>query len=252
MEWIKVLIDECRRNPAVIIVMVMLVFNIIFENLGIQEKANSLLLITFYIVSIGWGLKKLIRGLIVELERFVDSRSSNGLKLDKHDLELKAYHEAGHALVSRISEPETRIIKITIVPTPKSTMAAHILTEYKDNYKRKSDFLVNIRMLLGGMAAEELIYGEHSTGAYLDLRNAKRTAFDMLENYGMGIRLIYNRENHEARDDEANEILLEERKNAKEILEKNLSILKALKEEIILKESMKEEEIIKFFESHGI
>ncbi|MDU1312601.1 MAG: ATP-dependent metallopeptidase FtsH/Yme1/Tma family protein [Clostridium septicum] len=101
---------------------------------------------------------------------------------------LTSYHEAGHALVSLIKTPEDIVSKITIIPTTKGA-GGYTLTIPKDSSYQRLDYLKNrIMVLLGGRAAEELIFGSDkiSTGAQGDITQTTEIALSMIAEYGMG------------------------------------------------------------------
>ena len=106
----------------------------------------------------------------------------------EEDMLLTSYHEAGHALVSLIKTPEDKVSKITIIPTTKGA-GGYTLTVPKDSSYQRLDYLKNrIMVLLGGRAAEEIIFGQDkiSTGAQGDLSQTTEMAMSMISEYGMG------------------------------------------------------------------
>jgi cell division protease FtsH len=106
----------------------------------------------------------------------------------EEDRLLTSYHEAGHALLSLIKTPEDTVSKITIIPTTKGA-GGYTLTIPKDSSYQRLDYLKNrIMVLLGGRAAEELIFGKEkiSTGAEGDLSKTTEIAMSMISEYGMG------------------------------------------------------------------
>ncbi|WP_373205742.1 ATP-dependent metallopeptidase FtsH/Yme1/Tma family protein [Clostridium tertium] len=106
----------------------------------------------------------------------------------EEDMLLTSYHEAGHALVSLIKTPEDKVSKITIIPTTKGA-GGYTLTIPKDSSYQRLDYLKNrIMILLGGRAAEEIIFGQDkiSTGAQGDLSQTTEMAMSMISEYGMG------------------------------------------------------------------
>jgi cell division protease FtsH len=101
------------------------------------------------------------------------------------DLEIVAYHEAGHAVVSHYLPQVDPIHKITIVPRG---MAAGMVSRLPsdDRYLiSRSRFKSDLAAALGGRAAEELVFGQVSTGSASDLEIVTRTARDMVTRYGM-------------------------------------------------------------------
>lgn len=108
--------------------------------------------------------------------------------LSKEDKLLTSYHEAGHGLVSMLLLPKDKVSKITIIPTTKGA-GGYTLTIPEDKNYHKMDYLKNkIKVLLGGRAAEEIIFGKEniSTGAENDISQTTDIALKMISEYGMG------------------------------------------------------------------
>ncbi len=104
----------------------------------------------------------------------------------KKDLEMTAYHEAGHALVTLLNPEHTDPLhKITILPRGRALGVTHSLPE-RDKYSSvKEEMIADIMICAGGRAAEELVYGTVTTGASNDFEKATRYAYAMVCNYGM-------------------------------------------------------------------
>lgn len=103
------------------------------------------------------------------------------------DKKITAYHEAGHALVSKLIQPENIISKITIIPNTKGA-GGYTLSIPEDNiYHTKKQLLNNIKVAIAGRCAEELIFGKENitTGASNDIKNATSTMVSMVSNFGM-------------------------------------------------------------------
>ncbi|OBR95958.1 ATP-dependent zinc metalloprotease FtsH [Clostridium ragsdalei P11] len=107
------------------------------------------------------------------------------------DRRITAYHEVGHALVSSKVLPNEKISKITIIPSTKGA-GGYTLSIPEDKLYQNKDYLrKRIMVLLGGRAAEEVIFGADyvTTGAYNDLQHSTNIAFKMVTQYGMGSTL---------------------------------------------------------------
>lgn len=107
------------------------------------------------------------------------------------DREITAYHEAGHAVVSKILLPNETIAKVSIIPTTKGA-GGYTMTIPEDGQYKTLSYLENrIKVLLGGRAAEEIIFGEKNitTGAYSDLSESTKIITAMITEYGMGKEL---------------------------------------------------------------
>ncbi len=108
--------------------------------------------------------------------------------MSQEEKEITAYHEAGHAIVSHLLPHARAIRKVTIIPRG---MAGGV-TWYLDEdlyFMSKSKFRALIASALGGRIAEELVYGEITTGASSDLRQVTKMARAMVTEYGMSDEL---------------------------------------------------------------
>jgi len=105
--------------------------------------------------------------------------------LSKEEKKIAAYHESGHALVSSTLPDAEPVRKISIIS--RGMAAGYTLktpTEEK-KLRTKSEFVSEIATLLGGLASEELVFGQSSTGAANDLRQASKIARKMVKEFGM-------------------------------------------------------------------
>ncbi len=95
-----------------------------------------------------------------------------------------AYHEAGHATVSWILENASPLIKVTIIPRGKALGAAWYLPEERQITTREQ-MMDELAATLGGRVAEQLTFGQLSTGALNDLERVTKQAYAMVAYYGM-------------------------------------------------------------------
>ena len=103
----------------------------------------------------------------------------------EHERRLVAYHEAGHALVAEVSPRADRVQKVSIVPRGKAALG-YTQQLAEDRYLMQEDELMDrLAVLLGGRAAEQLIFGQFSTGASNDLERATALARRMVTEFGM-------------------------------------------------------------------
>ncbi len=98
--------------------------------------------------------------------------------------ELTAYHEAGHAIVSHMLPHAQTVRKITIIPRGMAGGVTWYLDE-DSFFHTRSSFQAVIASALGGRVAEEIVFGEVTTGATNDLQHVTRTARSMVTQYGM-------------------------------------------------------------------
>lgn len=105
--------------------------------------------------------------------------------MDDSEKKLTAYHEAGHALVMQLLEDSEPLHKVTIIPRGQSLGSTMQLPE-KDRYTESRRKLLAMMVgLMGGRAAEELVMGDITTGAYSDLKQATSLARSMVCEWGM-------------------------------------------------------------------
>lgn len=108
--------------------------------------------------------------------------------LSEEDRRITAYHEAGHALISMLKLPTEKVSKVTIIPTSKGA-GGYTLSLPNDTAYQNLDYLrKRIMVLLGGRAAEEIIFGKDkvTTGAFSDLKQTTNMINNMITEYGMG------------------------------------------------------------------
>ncbi len=97
-----------------------------------------------------------------------------------------AVHEAGHALVATLTPGADPVQKVTIIPRGRAGGFTLTTPEEDQMLYTRSELEARLKMLLGGLAAEEVLLGERSTGAQDDLRRATQVAREMISRYGMG------------------------------------------------------------------
>ena len=122
------------------------------------------------------------------LERVVAGMQSRRV-INDHEKRVVAYHEAGHALCSELLPSVEKVHKISIVPRGKALGYTLNLPE-EDRYLKSAEELLDyIVVLLGGRAAERIVFGQITTGAADDLRKAYEISRSMVAEYGMGTTL---------------------------------------------------------------
>ncbi len=176
--------------------------------------------------------------------------------IKKEDMKITAYHEVGHALISHLKLPEEKISKVTIIPTSKGA-GGYTLTIGEDNIYHNLDYLKRkIMVLLGGRAAEEIIFGieKITTGAFNDLKKTTNIVNNMVCEYGMGksLGLLRLSEIQGTPNDYYTTVVLEECKSlidelykeVKNTLSDNLDLLIKIAEELLLKETLYTDDIL--------
>jgi len=181
------------------------------------------------------------------------------------DREIIACHEAGHAVVAQYLPRTDPLQKVTIIPRGKSLGATEQIPE-KDRHNLKKEYLKQkIAVLLGGRAAEKMIFDDVSSGAANDLKQSTKMARRMICLWGMSEKLgpVYFQEGEEhtflgkemtsqkrysentARliDEEIAELVREMEDKAAEILKENRDRLDQLAERLLDEETVEKEEI---------
>jgi cell division protease FtsH len=105
--------------------------------------------------------------------------------ISENEKKLTAYHEAGHAVVARLSSNKDPVHMITIIPRGGAGGFTMYLPEEDRSYRSKSDMEESIVRLLGGRVAEKLALDDISTGASNDIERATKIARAMVTTYGM-------------------------------------------------------------------
>jgi len=124
------------------------------------------------------------------VERVVAGLEKKSRILNKVEKERVAYHEVGHALVALSFPGSNPIQKISIIPRGIAALGYTLQLPTEDRFLMAKTELENkIAILLGGRNAEELIFGEASTGAQNDLVRATDIAKSMVKSYGMSEKL---------------------------------------------------------------
>ncbi len=100
-----------------------------------------------------------------------------------------AIHEAGHAVVAHFSEGSDPLHRVTIIPRGMALGVTQSTPQPDKHLVLRSELETQLRMLLGGYAAEHIVLGEVSSGAANDLQRATDIAFRMVANYGMSDRV---------------------------------------------------------------
>lgn len=112
-------------------------------------------------------------------------------KHTEKDKKQTAYHEAGHAVVSRLLPTQDPIHQVSIVPRGRAGGFTLNLPDQDKAYINEQTFLDSIVVCLAGRAAEKILFGEINTGASSDINQATKSARQMVMQYGMSEKLGY-------------------------------------------------------------
>jgi len=124
------------------------------------------------------------------IEKVVAGPERRSRRLNAEEKRRVAYHEVGHALVAAHSKHADPVHKISIVPRGRAALGYTMQLPSEDQFLlTRSELLDRIRGLLGGRAAEEIVFNEVTTGAQNDLERATALARQMVAMYGMSERV---------------------------------------------------------------
>lgn len=175
------------------------------------------------------------------------------------DKEITAYHEAGHTLVSMLMLPKEKVSKVTIIPSTKGA-GGYTMSIPEDNMYHSMEYLKNrIMVLLGGRAAEEIIFGKSAitTGAYSDLKQSTNIITKMVTEYGMGETLgllslqeLANIRTLDSQDiiNECKDIINTLYDNVKVVLNREINHLEAITRALLDRETLEYDDLLKIIE----
>ena len=185
-------------------------------------------------------------------------------KYSEEDRKLVAYHEAGHAVIGLKLDNANDVQKVTIIPRGSAGGYNMMVPSVEKLCSTKTDLLEEITGLLGGRTAEEVVFGEITTGAHNDFEKATKIARAMVTEYGMSdlgplqfeqqegsvfLGRDYNKSQHFS-NEVANEIDMEMRKiinnchdKATTIIKENRDLLKLIADSLLEYETLTKEQI---------
>ncbi len=123
------------------------------------------------------------------VEKAVAGLQKKSRVIKEDERKIVAFHETGHALAAAFTEGADRVHKVSIIPRGMAALGYTMQMPDEDRYlKTEKELLGEIDVLLGGRAAEDLVYGSVSTGASNDLSRATEIVRRMITDYGMSER----------------------------------------------------------------
>ena len=128
--------------------------------------------------------------LLVSFEVVIAGTEKKNTVLTDTEKRLIAYHEVGHALISALEKETTPVSKITIVPHTEGALGYTLYLPEEEKYlSTREEMLVKLRSLLGGRAAEDVVFSTMTSGAANDIQQATSLARSMVALYGMSDEL---------------------------------------------------------------
>ena len=123
------------------------------------------------------------------IDRVIAGPQKRTRVMDEEERKVTAYHEGGHAIVAAALPGNDPVHKITILPRGRALGYTMVLPDQEKYSKRRSEMLNQLAYMLGGRAAEELVFHDPTTGAANDIEKATSVARAMVTQYGMTERL---------------------------------------------------------------
>ena len=128
--------------------------------------------------------------LLASFETVIAGTEKKNTVLTDTEKRLVAYHEVGHALVAALEKHSQPVSKITIVPHTSGALGYTMQMPEEEKYLHTSEeLMVELRTLVGGRAAEQVVFGVKTTGAANDIQRATALARHMITQYGMSEEL---------------------------------------------------------------
>ena len=204
--------------------------------------------------------------LMASIDTVVAGAEKKNTVLSETEKRLVAYHEVGHALVSTLEKRSMPVSKITIVPHTEGALGYTMyLPEEEKFLSTKDELLAQLRGILGGRAAEQVVFGVQTNGASNDIQKATSLARHMVSLYGMSDELglmatasVHSQylegqahmdcspETHALVDQTVQKLLNESYDAAKKILIENRDLLNEISEYLLLKETITGDEMMAF------
>ncbi|MDY7006287.1 MAG: ATP-dependent zinc metalloprotease FtsH [Cyanobacteriota bacterium] len=206
------------------------------------------------------------------IERVIAGLEKRSRVLSDREKKIVAYHEVGHALVGAIMPGSGKVEKISIVPRGMAALGYTLQLPTEDRFLRnEQEIRGQIATFLGGRAAEEIIFGNITTGASGDLQKATDFAEQMVTTYGMSkvlgplayersgkggflanggmnSRRLLSEKTAEAIDNEVKEIVEKAHQEALDILNHNQDLLEKISQQILAQEVIEGEELYKLLD----
>nr|WP_122816171.1 ATP-dependent zinc metalloprotease FtsH [Nocardioides pantholopis] len=203
------------------------------------------------------------------IDRVIAGPQRRSRLMSENEKLITAYHEGGHALVAAALPGTDPVHKITILPRGRALGYTMVLPDEDKYSQTRSEMLDKLAYMLGGRAAEEMVFHDPTTGAGNDIEKATSLARAMVTQYGMTERLgaiklgetqgepFLGRDMGHARnysedvaaivDEETKRLLATAHQEAFDILEENRDVLDALVLELLDKETLDKAEVARIF-----
>lgn len=198
------------------------------------------------------------------IEKVILGPERRGRAISEKDKQITAYHEAGHALVAASLKDADPVHKVTIISRGSAGGYTLKLPLEESHLRTKNQFMADMATMLGGQVAEKLIFGDVTTGASNDLKQASELARRLVTKYGMSEKLgpitfgkteelvflgreISHEKNYSEKvaaeiDAEVNSFITKAHDLAKKILSSRKKVLDAIAKTLVEKEMLEQDE----------
>lgn len=173
--------------------------------------------------------------------------------IEELDRRITAYHEAGHAVVTKLLCPNNRVTKVTIIPSTKGFGGFSMNIPADKMYQTKRDMMNNIKVALAGRIVEEIIFGSDNitTGASNDIQKATEILTAMVKRFGMNESIgMINYDvlmGHQGTDQRLIEVCNQQMNKlfteTKEVIEGHMTLVKRVAEALLDQETLNEKDI---------
>ncbi len=212
--------------------------------------------------------------LLISIEKVMLGPERKSHILSPKEKKISAYHEAGHALVASAMPEADPVHKVSIISRGRAAGYTLKLPTEDRHLFSKAHFLAELAVAMGGYAAEKIIFGEMTTGASNDLKQATAVARDMVTKYGMSEKIgpidlgsgeemvflgreiasdrHYSDKMASTVDGEVSRFMHSAFKKASELVKKHKNILEAIAKYLIEKETIERDEFENLVKSFGL
>ncbi|MBP3887290.1 MAG: AAA family ATPase [Cellulosilyticum sp.] len=253
------------------------IIKLYFKNRPIAEEVSSMELAKQTVFFTGAMLENLINEAAIEAANRGDAYINNShlevafytiiagkekkdrSNISEIDRRITAYHEAGHALITKLLAPDNSVTKVTIIPSTKGAGGFSMNIPKDKFYLNKQEMIARIKISLAGRVAEEIILGKDyiTTGASNDIEKASQDLRSFMLKYGMdeeiGLINMSVLTGKETFEDEkwiakSQAYMKQFYEETKAVLLNNEELLKIIAETLLEKETLDEKELASFFE----
>ena len=209
--------------------------------------------------------------LLTSFELVIAGTEKKGTVLTDTEKRIVSYHEVGHALVAALQKHSQPVSKITIVPHTSGALGYTMQMPEEEKFlSSREELIVELQTMLGGRAAEQIVFGIATTGASNDIERATELARKMVTQYGMsdklGLMALSTVSNpyldgstmmncadstSSAADEEIHKLLMDCYEDAKRLLTEHRALLDEIAMYLLTKETITGDELMTYVNAEG-